>query len=47
MKTQNYRNPYQYNYVCSKAPSATFYHRFWNVYQIQSPTLDTGEVTAL
>ena len=32
----NYRNPYQYNYVCSTTPSATFNHRFRNVHQIQS-----------
>ena len=47
MKKQNYRNPYQYNYVCSTEPSAIFNHRFQNVYQIQSPTLGTGEATVL
>ena len=47
MKRQNYRNPYQYNYVCSTAPSPTFNCWFWNVHQIQSPTLDTDEATAL
>ena len=47
MQRQNYKNSYQYNYVCSTTPSATFNHRFRNVHQIQSPTLNTGEATAL
>ena len=47
MKKQNYRNPYQYNYVCSTTPSATLNHRIRNVHQIQSSTLDTGKATAL
>ena len=47
MKQQNYRNPDQCNYVCSTTPSATFSHWFRNIYQIQSPTMDTGEATAL
>ena len=47
MKRQIYRNPYQYNYVCSTAPSATFNHQFWNFHQIQSHTLGTGKTTAL
>ena len=34
MKKQNYRNPYQYNYVCFTTPSATFNHGFWDVHQI-------------
>ena len=46
MKKKNYRNPYQYNYIYSTTPSATFNHRFWNVHQIQSPKLDTGKATA-
>ena len=46
-QNQNHRNPCQYNYVCSTTASATFNHRFLNVHQIQSPTLDTGEATAL
>ena len=37
MKNQNYRNPYQYNYVSSTTPSATFNHRFQNVHQINLP----------
>ena len=47
MKRQNYRNPYQYNYLCSTTPSTTFNYLFRNLHQIQSPTLDTGEATAL
>ena len=47
MKKQNYRNPYQYNYVYSTTPSATFNHRYRNVHQVQSPTLDTSKATAL
>ena len=47
MKKQNYRNSYQYNYVCSTTPSVTFNHQFRHVHQIQSPTLDTGIATAL
>ena len=47
MKKQNYRNTYQYNYVCSTTSSATFNHQFWNVHQIQFPTLQTGEAAAL
>ena len=43
----NYRNPYQYNYVCSTTPSATFNHRFRNFHQIQSPKLDADKATAL
>ena len=41
------QKPYQDNYVCSTTPSATFNHQFRNVHHIQSPTLDTGEATAL
>ena len=47
MKKKNNRDPYQYNYICSTTPSATFNHPFRNVHQIQSPTLDTDKVTAL
>ena len=48
MKNQNYRNPYQYNNVCSTTPSAAFNYEFqMNVHQIQSPMFDTGEATAL
>ena len=47
MKKQNYRMPYQYNYVCSTTPSATFNHRFRNFHQIQSPKLDADKATAL
>ena len=48
MKNQNYRNSYQYNNVCSTTPSATFNYQFqMNVHQIQFPTFDTGEATAL
>ena len=45
MKKQNYRNPYHYNNVCSTTQSATFNFRFRM--NVQSPTLDTGEATAL
>ena len=34
-------------YILWNIPSATSPHRFRNVHQIQSPTLDTGKATAL
>ena len=40
-------NQNQYNNVYSLTPSAIFNHRFWNLQQIQFPTLDTGEATTL